>query len=304
MFRSRFSARNLFWLAYVLLILCTFDTNIAADYPDTTVTFLVGALFWMAWTWWEWGMGAASGWVLIVVGAGAMSTKVSGSLLLAAAFFAALYLTRISPRVLLRYSLLAVVLILPTLTVQGITSGYPLFPAFPVALPVSWAPPPAFVLAARNSIRRYPLYGYDRPSPMTLAEKTEKILFRQLTPTTPYVSGVLLVFLASAAIAWRRRKPLFPFACAASLGAIGLFMLLQVPQVRFTIGYFTVLPALVLAFHPRRLALGVLAATVVMMYIAGPTTNRLDIARATPISRSSPACRCLSSPARRPLRES
>ena len=281
--QRRFSPRNLFWLAFVLVVLGTFDINIAADYPDTTLVFLSGALVWMAWTWRDWGVGAAGGWALILLGAGAMSTKLSGAPLLGAAFLDALYFARQSSRNILRYGLrysaLIVILIAPILAVQTITSGHPLYPALSLALPVSWAAPDNLVLAVRDSIKRFPLYGYDPPVPMTFAQKAVRILFGRKTPEMPYIAGVLAVFLASVVIEWRTRKQNFPVAFAAGLGAIGLIALIQVPQLRFTIGCFAVLPAVVLAHRPGKLVPGVCSATLAMMCAGGPGANRLDIAR-------------------------
>jgi hypothetical protein len=277
--RRGFSARNLFWPTFLLLVLCSFSINIATDDPDTTIAFLAGAVFWTAWTWLDWGLGKKGGWVLILIGAGGMSIKLSGALLLVATFVVALTFAGLSKHVLLKYSGLLLALTAPVLAVQGITSGHPLYPAVSLALPVSWAVPDTFALAMRDSIARYALYGYDQPWPMTSGQKAEKILFEQQTHDAPYIFSVLLVFFASAAVACRQRRSWFPVAFAASLGGIGLMMLIQVPQIRFTIGYLAVLPALMLAYHPRKVALGVCAATLAMMYLAGPGTNRLDIAR-------------------------
>jgi len=279
LFQRRFSTRNLFWLAFVLLVLGTFDIDIAADYPDTTLVFLAGALVWMAWTWREWEVGVAGGWALILLGAGAMSTKLSGAPMLGAAFVVALYLAGVSTRTVLRYCGLSLILIAPILAVLTITSGHPLYPSLPLALPVSWAAPDNFVLAVRDSIKRFPLYSYGPRVPMTFAQKAGKILFGRVTPNVPYIAGVLGVFLASMVIEWRARRQNFPVALTAGLAAIGLITLIQVPQLRFTIGYFAVLPAVVLAHRPRKLVLGVCAATLAMMYLEGPGSNRLDIAR-------------------------
>jgi hypothetical protein len=282
--RRQPSARNLFWPAYLLLASCSFGIDIAADYPDVTLTFLVGALFWMAWTWWEWradanGVSTGGSWTLIVVGAGAMSVKLSGSLLLGVAFVIAIYLARISARVVLKYSGLLLILAVPTLAVQGITSGYPFYPAVSLALPVSWAAPGNLVPAVRSSIERFPLYGYEQPFPLTMIEKARKILFEGPTPDAPLIAGMLAVFLVSAVMALRRRKPGVPVLLAAAMGAIGLIQLIQVMQLRFTFGYLAVLPALVLAYRPRRLVLGLCAATLAILYIAGPGPNRLDMVR-------------------------
>ena len=277
--RRRFSARNLFWPTFVLLASCTFGVYIAADYPDVTLTFFVGALFWMAWTWWEWSAGAGRIWPLILVGAGAMSIKLSGALLLGVAFVAATYLAGVSVRVVLRYGGLALLLAAPTLAVQGITSGYPLYPAVRLALPVSWAAPDNFVLAARNSIERFPLYGYEQSFSMTTMQKARKILFERPTEDAPCVAGVVAVFLVSAVVALRSRKRDLPVLLAAAIGGVGLIQLIQVLQIRFTFGFLAVLPALLLAYRPPRLVLGVCAATLAMIYFAGPGSNRLDIIR-------------------------
>ena len=300
----RFSARNLFWTAYVLLASCTFGIYVAADYPDVTLTFLVGAFFWMAWTWWEWSAGAGRAWTLILVGAGAMSIKLSGVLLLCVALVTAICLVGVSARVVFRYSGLLLLLAAPTLAVQGITSGYPLYPAVSLALPVSWAAPGNFVRAVRTSIERFPLYSYAQPFPMTMAEKAHKILFEKPTQDAPLIAGVVAVFLIAAVMAWRRRRQDAPVLLAAAIGGIGLIQLIQVPQLRFTFGYLAVLPALMLAYHPRRLVMGLCAATLAILYIAGPGSNRLDIVRMllllaavawllTPFSRSGPSMRVI-----------
>ena len=277
--RRRFSARNLFWPTYVLLASSTFGIYIAADYPDVTLTFLVGALFWMAWTWWEWKVGSGKVWTLTLVGAGAMSIKLSGALLLGVAFVAAIWLAGVSARVVLRYSGLLLLLAAPTLAVQGITSGYPLYPVVPLALPVSWAAPENFFLAVRTSIERYPLYGYEQPFSMTAMQKARKILFERLTESAPCAAGVVAIFLVSVVIALRRRKRDLPVVLAAAIGGVGLIQLSQVLDLRFTFGYLAVLPALLLAYRPPRLMLGVAAATLAMIYIAGPGSNRMDAVR-------------------------
>jgi hypothetical protein len=95
----------------------------------------------------------------------------------------------------------------------------------------------------------------------------------------PHILDVMVVVVACAWIAWRERNRSFEVAIAAGLAGIGLVQLIQVPSIRFSLGYVTVLPALVLAQRGRNWILAVYVGALGYLFTNGFYGNRLDILR-------------------------
>ncbi len=251
------------------------ETTLVSDYPDTMLFFYVGAVFWLAWMWWERGVGRSARWAMILLGAGAINLKYSGFLLLGLVFVASVLMVRISAPAALAQAGLCCLLTAPVLAVQGITSGHPLYPAVTLALPVDWAAPAQLVDASRNDILRFAMFGSGAARTVTMEERARSILGGRST----FVLGVAAVLILSAGLAWRRATRDFAVMFAIALAGVGLIQLIVVPALRFTLGYLIVLPALVLADRPKRVVLGLYALALAFLLISGVKGNRLDLLR-------------------------
>src|ERR1017187_3407537 len=267
---------TLFWPAYLLLALCGLETTLVSDYPDTLLILYIGAAFWMIWRWRERGLARQACWTMLLLGAAAMNIKLSGVLFLGFVFLVTTLCTGPTWRRSFAYGGFSLLFIAPVLVIQGITSGHPLFPALALALPVDWAAPNSLVSAARATVRNFPLYGYDPPQPLTTWEMVRQILVGRLAS---HILSVLGVVAVSAGIAWRKRNRTFEVAMAAGLGAIGLIQLIQVPSIRFSLGYLTVLPAFICAQRGRNWFLAVYAGALAYLLTSWFHGNRLDILR-------------------------
>jgi hypothetical protein len=265
----------LFWPVFVIVAVSAIETTLVSDYPDTLLFFFVGAVFRLAWMWWERGVGRSARWALILLGAGAMNIKFSGLLLLGLVLVISLLMVRISALALLAHIGFCLLLTAPVFVIQGITSGHPLYPAVALALPVDWAAPGELVNASRNDILRFAMFGGGAALPVTMEERARNILGGRST----FVIGVAAVLLLSAGLAWRRASRDFAVVFAIALAGVGLIQLIQVPAIRFTLGYLMVLPALVIADHPKRLVLGLYAAALAFLLICGVKGNRLELLR-------------------------
>jgi hypothetical protein len=273
--RNRPSREILFWPVFVIVAVSCIETTLVSDYPDTMLFFFVGAVFWLAWQWWERGVGRPARWALLILGAGAMNIKFSGLILLGLVFGVSLLMVRPSVRAVLAQAGFCLLLTAPVLTIQGITSGHPLYPAVALALPVDWAAPSDLVNASRNDILRFAMFGGGAPRPVTMEERARNIFGGRST----FVIGVAAVLLLSAGTAWRRAKRDFAVVFAIALAGVGLIQLIQVPAIRFTLGYLMVLPALVVAERPKRVVLLLYAAALAFLLICGVKGNRLDQVR-------------------------
>jgi len=172
----------------------------------------------------------------------------------------------------------AFVLVLPTLTLNAIISGYPLYPVLAIKLPVPWALTPATYEVANTSVQNFPLFAYSEPYPMSLSNKLTHLFYVDnwylFSAAILNIVGIVLI------IRNRTRKESICFAATGALALLGLVMVIRVPAARFSLGYIFAIPVMAIAVSGRRwLAYAFGASLCIWGVMPLKTLNRLDLLR-------------------------
>src|ERR1700722_15319919 len=167
---------QMFWPLCLLLGVASYSLSMLTSLPDVLECLFVCAFIWyilvcealaehenLSTT------GAPLG--LVILGAAAFSIKANGIVVLGLGTIAAVYWYRGSWKKIAVGFATALLLALPVLTVNTITSGYPLYPTIKVAAPVSWAMAKGEVAAVQAHIRQFPFFGYSPPEKRTLEQR-------------------------------------------------------------------------------------------------------------------------------------
>ena len=220
--------------------------------------------------------------VFIVIAAGAYSVKPSGLALMAVGLlFACVTCRKTWPRLLALIGL-SVILVAPVCIVNTITSGYPLFPTLPLRMPVPWALSLEAAKAAKDSITTFPfVYQSYGGVPVTLTAKLAHLFWVDNASlfSLGTLDAVAFILLLRGSGLRRKRWPI-GIATAGLLMLFGFALTLQVPAVRFVLGYLAIVPVLGLAHLKERWLIGAFVACL-FIWAAEPWQylNRLDIVR-------------------------
>ncbi len=272
---------QLFWPLCLLLGVSCFSFYTLTSLPDVLECLLVCAFVWyillcealvdpadLSTT------GAPLG--LVILGAAAFSVKANGIVVLGLGVLGAVYWYRGSWKKITLVFAMALLLALPVLTINTITSGYPLYPTLKVAAPVSWAMAEGEVAAVQDHIRQFPFFGYGSPEKLTLKEKAARLF---LTDNW-WLYSFALLNLTAVFVLLKKRRATLSLVVALLLLGLALVQCGQVPVTRFFIGAFTVVPVLAIISAGDWWLIAVLAACLCQRLIMPwQFLNRLDILR-------------------------
>jgi hypothetical protein len=273
---------QLFWpLCLLLGVACFYLYSILTSLPDVLECLFVCAFVWyilvcealadhkkLSAT------GAPLG--LVILGAAAFSVKANGIVMLGLGIIGAVYWYRGSWKKIGVVLAVALLLALPVLTVNTITSGYPLYPTLKVAAPVSWAMAKDEVAAVQDHLRQFPFFGYSPPEKLTLKEKATRLF----STDNWWLSSFGLLNLTAVVVLLKKRRVTLSLMVALLLLGLGLIQCGQVPVTRFFIGMFTVVPVLAIISTENWWLTATLTACLCQRLIMPwQFLNRLDILR-------------------------
>ena len=266
-------------VAVPLLWVALFSTS-----PDVLVCLFVAVLGWLA-VKYESFSDAARSWQpasFVVVGAGAFSAKASGLAVVAVSLLVLFHIYRMQWARIAALAGLSIILVLPVLIVNAITSGYPLFPMVGLRLPISWALSHETANTVREAIDNFPfVYQSQHGVPATLVAKLTHLFWvdNSALLSLGILNALGLIFLASV-------YGVRPKAWPISIVTIGLLMLVgiglatRVPATRYVLGYLIVVPAFALAHLKERWLLATFVVCFfVWLFQPWQYLNRLDVVR-------------------------
>ena len=282
---GKVSLSSLFWPISFSLIIATLSRYCFSSSPDVMLALLVMFFFWLLHEVLRDRRGQQgddrsprSDFLLILAGATAFSVKSSGILLLATGCLVSFWLSRRHPRALAMRALAALLAAVPTLYINAVTTGYPLYPVIPWALPVPWRLSFASFLAIRKSIANFPFFEWNVPYPMTPWEKLHHLFL------TDNAQLLTLSALSLILLPYVLRKLGFSIYSVTLVGllACGAYQIFMVPVYRFNAGFLVLVPAIAITLKNQEwLWWSYVLAALVWAFTPWQDWNRLDWIRTT-----------------------
>jgi len=274
---------TLYWPICMIIAVPIFERSIFSTSPDLLVCLFVAVLGWLAVKCERFSEVTKSWWpaAFVVVGAGTYSAKANGLAVVAVSLLVAVHIYRMQWARIATLAGLSIILVLPVLVVNAITSGYPLFPMAGLRLPVSWALSRETANAVSDWIVNFPfVYQSQQVVPALVSKRTHMFwVDNSFLLSLGILNALGLMFLAKV---YGVRPKTWPISIVTigSLLLVGIGLTIQVPATRFVLGYLVVVPAFALA-HLKERWLIVTFGVCFFIWLFEPWQylNRLDIVR-------------------------